>query len=174
MFAAEVLSVAARRQDMPSFLARENANNVPSAALLVTSLLVQVILVAALFSDDAYIFAQSLCSHLSLIPYFLAAAFMLMLVVRKETYEEKPGELGRDRIIAVLATAYTIFLLFAGGIKFLLLGFIIYAPGSILYLITRRELGKQLFSPAEWVLFGVSVAGCLVGLHGLVTGYITI
>lgn len=174
MFAAEVLSVAAKRQDMPSFLARENANGVPSAALLVTSLLVQAMLIAALFSDDAYIFALSLCSQLSLIPYFLAAGFMLMLVVREETYDDTPGKLGRDRIIASLATAYTIFLLFAAGMKFLLLGFIIYAPGTILYLITRRELGKQLFSPAEWILFGVSVAGCIFGLHGLLTGYITV
>ena len=35
--AAEVLSVAAKRQDMPAFLARENANQVPSSALLMTS-----------------------------------------------------------------------------------------------------------------------------------------
>jgi arginine:ornithine antiporter / lysine permease len=55
-----------------------------------------------------------------------------------------------------------------------LLGFIIYAPGTILYYITRKELGKQLFSPAEWILFGVAVLGCIVGIHGLVTGYITI
>jgi arginine:ornithine antiporter/lysine permease len=58
--------------------------------------------------------------------------------------------------------------------KFLLLGFIIYAPGTILYFITRRELNKQLFTPAEWVLFGVAVVGCVVGIHGLATGYISI
>jgi arginine:ornithine antiporter/lysine permease len=35
-------------------------------------------------------------------------------------------------------------------------------------------LGKQLFTPAEWILFGVAVAGCVIGVHGLATGYITI
>lgn len=174
LMAAEVLSVAAKRQDMPAFLARENANKVPSAALFVSSMLVQVVLIATLFSDDAFTFALSLCSHLSLIPYFLSAAFALMLVFRKETYENDPGDRGKDTIISALATIYTIFLLFAGGMKFLLLGFIIYAPGTILYYITRKELGKQLFTPAEWVLFGVAVIGCIVGIHGLVTGYITI
>jgi len=58
--------------------------------------------------------------------------------------------------------------------KFLLLGFIICAPGTILYYMTRKELGKRLFSPAEWIVFGVAVAGCVVGIHGLITGYITI
>jgi arginine:ornithine antiporter/lysine permease len=174
LMAAEVLSVAAKRQDMPAFLARENANQVPSMALLMSTLLVQAVLIATLFSDDAFTFALSLCSHLSLIPYFLSAAFALMLVYRKETYETDPSDLRKDTIIAVLATAYTIFLLFAGGMKFLLLGFIIYAPGTILYFITRRELNKQLFTPAEWVLFGVAVVGCIVGIHGLATGYISI
>jgi arginine:ornithine antiporter / lysine permease len=98
----------------------------------------------------------------------------LMLVLRKETYEKDPGDIGKDTIIAVLATIYTVFLLFAGGTKFLLLGFIIYAPGTILYYITRREMRKQLFTPAEWLLFGVAVIGCVVGILGLVTGYITI
>jgi arginine:ornithine antiporter/lysine permease len=169
-----VLSVAAKRKDMPAFLARENANQVPSSALLMSTLLVQAVLIATLFSDDAFTFALSLCSHLSLIPYFLSAAFALMLVYRKETYDKDPGDLGKDAIIAILATVYTIFLLFAGGTKFLLLGFIIYAPGTILYYITRKELGKPLFSPAEWVLFAIAVIGCIVGIHGLATGYITI
>lgn len=174
MMAAEVLSIAAKKQDMPAFLARENANQVPSSALLMTALLSQAVLVTTLVSDDAFTFALSLCSHLSLIPYFLSAAFALMLVLRKETYEKHSGDLAKDTIIAVLATLYTIFLLFAGGMKFLLLGFIIYAPGTILYYMSRRELGKRLFTPAEWLLFGVSVVGCIVGIHGLATGYISI
>jgi amino acid transporter len=102
--AAEVLSVAAKRQDMPAFLARENANQVPSMALLMSTLLVQAVLIATLFSDDAFTFALSLCSHLSLIPYFLSAAFALMLVYRKETYETDPSDLRKDTIIAVLAS----------------------------------------------------------------------
>ena len=172
--AAEVLSVAAKRQDMPAFLAHENANQVPSSALLMTTLLIQAVLVATLFSDDAFTFALSLCSHLSLIPYFLSAAFALMLVFRRETYEKDPGDLGKDMIIAVLATIYTIFLLFAGGMKFLLLGFIIYAPGTILYYITRREHGQTSLHPRRMDIVRVAVLGCVVGIHGLATGYITI
>jgi arginine:ornithine antiporter / lysine permease len=174
LMASEVLSVAAKKGDMPTFLAKENANQVPRNALLMSSLLVQLVLIATLFSADAFTFALSLCSHLSLLPYLLAAGFALMLVLRKETYDKDPGDLGKDRVIAILATIYTIFLVFAGGMKFLLLGFIIYVPGTILYYMTRKEQGKQLFTPAEWIMFAVAVVGCVVGIHGLVTGYITI
>ncbi len=75
---------------MPAFLARENANQVPSAALLMTTLLIQLVLIATLFSDDAFTFALSLCSHLSLVPYFLSAAFALKLVLNARDLRERP------------------------------------------------------------------------------------
>jgi arginine:ornithine antiporter/lysine permease len=174
LMAAEVLSIAAKKGDMPAFLARENEAAVPAPALLLSSLLVQLVLLATLFSDDAFTFALSLCSHLSLIPYFLAAAFLLLLVVRRQTYEQDARDHGKDRIVAVLAVVYTLFLLFAAGMKFMLLGLLIYAPGTILYFMTRREQRARLFTPAEWALFAIAVVGAVVGLHGLVTGYITI
>ena len=174
LMAAEVLSIAAKKQDMPSFLARENEAGVPAAALLMTSALIQIVLVATLSSDDAFTFALSLCSHMSLIPYFLSAAYLLKLVFARETYDTQPEGHGRDMVVAALATVYTVFLLVAAGMKFMLLGLIIYAPGTVLYYMTRRELGKQLFTPAEWLLFAVAVIGAIIGIHGLVTGYITI
>jgi arginine:ornithine antiporter/lysine permease len=174
LMAAEVLSIAAKKGDMPAFLARENANHVPAPALRMTSLLIQLVLFASLSSDDAFTFALSLCSHLSLLPYLLSAAYLLKLALDRETYDEAPGDLGKDRVIAALAVIYTLFLVFAAGMKFLLLGFIVYAPGTLLYYMTRREQGKPLFTPAEWLLFAVAVVGAVVGIHGLATGYITI
>jgi len=174
LMASEVLSIAAKKGDMPAFLGRENQNDVPASALLMTSVLIQIVLIATLFSDDAFTFALSLCSHLSLIPYFLSAAFLWKLVQTGESYETDGGGRGKDRIVGILAVGYTIFLLFAAGMKFMLLGLLIYVPGTILYVMTRREQRAKLFTPAEWALFAVAVIGAVVGLHGLVTGYITI
>ena len=42
-------------------------------------------------------------------------------------------------VIAALATAYTLFLIFAAGPDKLLLSCILYAPGAILYVMARRE-----------------------------------
>ena len=174
LMAAEVLSIAAKKNDMPAFLARENANQVPTAALFMSSMLVQLVLVATLFSDDAFFFALSLTSHLSLIPFFLSAAFALKLVMTKETYQHDTSTLNKDLLIAALAVIYTLFLVFAGGLKFLVLGFLVYAPGTVLYLMTRREQGKQLFTPLEWLVFAVALVGAIAAVHGLATGWITI
>ena len=58
--------------------------------------------------------------------------------------------------------------------KFLVLSAILYGPGTILYFWTRREQNKKIFSPIEWVIFLVTAVLCIVGIHGLATGYITI
>lgn len=174
LMAAEVLSIAAKKGDMPAFMGRDNANGVPAAALILTSALIQLVLIATLFSDDAFTFALSLCSHLSLIPYFLSAAFLWKLAQTREGYERDGGEAGKDVLIGILATAYTVFLVFAAGLKFMLLGLLIYAPGTALYVMTRREQRAQLFTTAEWILFAVASIGAAIGLHGLVTGYISI
>ncbi len=55
----------------------------------------------------------------------------------------------RQLLVAALATLYTAFLLFAAGAKFILLSFVIYAPATILFVMARREQGRQLFSPAS-------------------------
>ncbi len=45
LMASEVLSIAAKKGDMPAFLAKENATKVPTNALLMSTLLVQLVLV---------------------------------------------------------------------------------------------------------------------------------
>jgi arginine:ornithine antiporter/lysine permease len=159
---------------MPRFLSRLNAKDVPAPALLLTSGLSQVVLLLTLFSDDAFTFTLKLCSSLSLVPYLLAAAYALKLGFTGETYDVDPNARTKQAIVAGLATFYTVFLIFAAGLKFLLLGFIIWAPGTILFFMARREQGARVFKPAELLLFAAAVIGAIVGVIGLAAGWITI
>lgn len=167
LLAAEVLYVAAQDHDMPKWLARGNSRGVPSAALLLTTLMIQTVLVVTLFSEDAFAFTLQLTSVLSLVPYLLAAGFALKLALGD-------GEPGRGLAVAGLATLYTAFLVFAAGPDNLLLACLVYAPGSILFVLTRREQGRRPFAGTEWVLLAVSVAGAVAGIVALATGTITI
>lgn len=174
LIAAEVLWTAAKTEDMPRLFARENANKVPAAALWMTNIIVQLFVISTYWSQDAFSLMLNLTSVMSLIPYLFVAAFGVLIARRGETYEIRPGERHRDLIIAGIAALYTLFMIIAGGMKFLLLSAILYAPGTILYFWARREQGKQVFRPIEWIIFLVAVAGCIVGIHGLVSGYIVI
>jgi arginine:ornithine antiporter / lysine permease len=174
MMAAEVLYVAAKDKDMPSFLRRTNASNAPIPALVMTSGLIQIALLVTLFSSDAFTFMLKLCSSLSLIPYLLAAGYAVKLGARGETYETDREVRNRQLFVAGVATFYTLFLVFAAGVEFLLLSLVIYTPGTILFVMTRREQQRQLFSRAELVILAVALIGFLVGVIALATGAITI
>jgi arginine:ornithine antiporter/lysine permease len=173
LMAAEVLFVAAKDDDMPRFLARTSGDDVPSAAVLMSTLLVQIMLFVLLFASNALDLALDLTAALGLIPYLLAAAYGLKLAVTRETYDDPSGR-GRDLVVSALATIYTAFLLYAAGLKFLLLSFILLAPGTILFVMARREQGKRLFSPGELVILVISVVGAIAGIIALATGAIEI
>lgn len=174
LMAAEVLFVAAQDEDMPRFLARSDENDVPTTALLMTTVLVQVMLVITMFSEDAFNFALDLTSALSLIPFILAAAYALKLATTGDGYEAEPQGRGRELVVAALATAYTTFLLVAAGPKFTLVSFIVYAPATVLFVMARREQARRLFSARELIILAVSVTGALVGVVALAAGWISI
>lgn len=172
LMCAEVLFLAAKNQDMPKFLAKENTNNVPSNALLLTSAMIQTILIITIFSDDALTLALTLAAALSLIPYLLSGAYALKLTLTKETYEVDKATLKNDLIVASLATLYGIFLIYAAGSKLLLLSCIIYASGIVLYVVARKEQKLKLFNNREKGLFVVVVAGAIAGIISLFSGTI--
>jgi arginine:ornithine antiporter/lysine permease len=98
-----------------------------------------------------------------------------MIAQRGETYEVRPEQRRRDLILASLAVAYTLFMISAGGLKFILLSAILFAPGTVLYYIARREQGKAVFAKtSDWVTFAVIVAAAIYGVFGLSTGAISI
>lgn len=162
LMAAEVLLVAARDGDLPRFLARSDARDTPTPALFLTSALAQVLLVLTLLSADAFDFALDLTATLAIVPYVLAAAFAVRVGVHDRHRTET--------VVAVLATAYTLFLLVAAGPAYLLVVLVVYAPASVLFARARHEAGRRAFSRAELAGLVAITAGAVVGVVCLATG----
>ncbi|MEU4995933.1 basic amino acid/polyamine antiporter [Streptomyces sp. NPDC021622] len=174
LMSAEVLFVAAKDDDMPRFLGRSTAADVPVPALLMTTCLTQVVLIVTSFSDDAFNFALDLTSSLSLIPYLLAAAFAAKIALRPDDLTHGGRGTRGELVVGAIAVIYTAFLLYAAGLKFVLVSFIVYAPATILFVMARREQGRRLFSPRELVILAVSTAGAVVGVIALAVGWISL
>ena len=174
LICAEVLFAAAKTQDMPAIFGRENANKVPANALWLSNIIVQLLVISTYFSYDAFALMLNLTSAMSLIPFLLVAAYGFMLARRGETYDIRPRERPRDLIIAGIAVVYTTFLIYAGGLKFVLLAAVLYAPGTVLYIWTRREQGKRVFTTPGLIIFGIAVVGAVAGIIGLITRTITL
>ncbi|GAB1643415.1 basic amino acid/polyamine antiporter [Krasilnikovia sp. MM14-A1259] len=169
LMAAEVLFVAAKDDDMPRFLRGVNSADVPVPALLLSTALSQLFLIVTMFSENAFSFALDLTSALTLIPFLLAAGYAVKIALGRA---EVARGATRELVIGGLATVYVAFLLFAAGLKFVLVSFIVYAPATILFVMARREQGRRLFNPAETVLFAVSIAGAVLGIVALAAGWI--
>ncbi len=174
LMAAEVLFVAARDDDMPRFLGRQNGAGAPVSSVIITTILIQIMLFVTMASENAFDLTLNMTSALTLIPFVLAAAYALKLAVTRETYDEEPQGRNRELVVGVLATVYTVFLLFAAGPRYMLLSLVIYAPGTILFAMARREQGRKVFSPTEAVIFAVSLIGGVIGVIALATGAITV
>jgi arginine:ornithine antiporter / lysine permease len=175
LICAEVMFAAGKSKDMPKMFARTNENGVPHVALWVTSIIIQIIVITTYWSRDAFALMLNLTSATTLIPYLFVAAYGLMIAQRGETYEVRPEERSRDLILAALAVAYTLFMIYAGGLKYILLSAVLFAPGTVMYYFARREQGLAVFArTSDWIVFGVIVIAGIYGVYGLATGAISI
>lgn len=173
LMAAEVLLVAARSGDLPRPFARTSPKDVPVGALTLSTVLVQVLLIVVIYSTDAFDVALSLTSALALIPYFLTAGFAVKVALR-DRRSARRRRTTIDTTVAVIATVYTGFLLYAAGAQYTLLSLIIIVPATALYAAARRSRGERIFTPAEWVLFAVAAAGAVIALALIVSGLLVI
>ena len=174
LLCAEIMFAAAKDHTMPEFLRKENANHVPVNALWLTNAMVQLFLIITLFSASTYLSLIYLATSMILVPYLWSAAYALLLAVRGETYENALKERKKDLFIGAIALIYAIWLLYAGGTKYLLLSALLYAPGAILFAKAKRELGKPIFTNVEKLIFAAVVIGALVAAYGLYDGFLTL
>ena len=92
-------------------------------------------------------------------PYFWSAAYAVLLAWRGESYAGQAGLRRKDLAVALLALLYAVWLLYAGGLKYLLLSALLYAPGVILFARARHEQGQALFSHWERLIFAAVLVG---------------
>jgi arginine:ornithine antiporter/lysine permease len=173
LLCAEVLYAAAGDGTMPAFLGRENARGVPANALWLSNGLIQLFLLLVLFNAGSYTGLVLLAASMSLVPYFLSAAFAVQLAWRGQAYAGEPGVRWRDFMVALLASAYALWLVYAGGLDNLLLSVLLYVPGVVLFALTRRQRGEPVFTRWEWVLFGAIVLVAIATLMAYAKGTLT-
>jgi arginine:ornithine antiporter/lysine permease len=174
LMAAEVLFVAARDRDMPKFLARQSTRDAPVNALLLSTVLSQVVLILTYFSEDAFDFALDMTAVMTLFPFILAAIYAFALAVHPGSSTTSTARTVADLIVPALATVYTVFLLFAAGLELVLLSFLFYAPATVLFVMTRREQSRRVFSLGELVQFVLIALLAVAALLGLLLGWITL
>ncbi len=146
---------------MPGGLGPQSASGVPAHALWLTNAMVQLFLLLTLLSNASYLALISLSTAMILVPYLFSASYAARLAWQAQA---EAVAARKDLSIALLATVYCLWLLYAAGLKYLLLSALLYAPGAVVYLLARRQSSDATFTPAErLVLLGLLLLAICAG-----------
>lgn len=157
---------------MPKFLAKENKNGTPIWSLMLTTGFTQAWLLFSYFFNSGYEVLYSIASTAVLIPYFLSALYSFKVALTEKTGVKLLKI--KDMIIASIALLYTIWLLYADNLKYILLNLILFAAGLLFYGWNKKEQGEKLFSKwYETLIAIIIILGALLSIYLLATGKIS-
>ncbi len=177
LLAAESLFTPAGGGVMPSWLAKQNDKGVPAHAMWLTNGMVQLFLLLTLLSKASYLALISLSTAMILIPYLFSAVYGLKLAWQGTGPPAVQVENRHPRryiAITALASIYCLWLLYAAGLKYLLLSALLYAPGAVVYLIAKKQSNERAFTLREWVLLGALCLLAVVSASMLATGRLSL
>jgi arginine:ornithine antiporter/lysine permease len=174
LLAAESLFTPAKDGLMPKVVGNENSRQVPANALWLTNGVIQLFLIIVIFSKATYIALISLTTSMILIPYLFSAIYALKISLRGDSYSNHALLRRKHCIISLLATIYCCWLLYAAGIKYLLLSSLLYLPGVALYIFTKYRQGSQVFKPFEKIILTLVVCLAVITIYLLKINQLTL
>ncbi|MCX7829127.1 MAG: arginine-ornithine antiporter [Thermanaerothrix sp.] len=164
LLAAEIPYVAAEDEVFPYFFSWENNNGAPASSLWITNGLVQLFLIITLVSESTYQALYTVASAAILVPYIFSALYLLKLASTGEGYVRREST-AFDFAMGLVASLYSIWLLYGAGLQYLLMCAILYAPGAIFYWQAKRENDEKAFGTFETV---VLIILCLAAIAAIV------
>jgi len=148
----------------PKFLTAENKKGAPVGALLLTSGVIQVLLIIVYFQSSTYQVLYTLATSAIMIPFVLSALYCL-----KTTIED--NRLRRNHVtyktwlISILGVVYGFWMLYATGISNIIISALMFAPGVLFYGYSRIQNKQSLLeSKADIAALLVIAAGVLFAL----------
>ena len=139
MLATNILFLSAQDRTMPKFLTKLNKNNVPSSAALMAGVTLQFMMICAYLSEAVYLNMIMIATSLVLVPYLLTAMFSVKLILTE-------GKVYKYELFkGTMAVTYSVWMIYAGGLKYLAISTLMYLLGIVLFYKARREDNRKMF-----------------------------
>ncbi|GAW98546.1 arginine/ornithine antiporter [Secundilactobacillus mixtipabuli] len=164
LLAEEVAYQASLKQLFPKVFKKENKHDMPVNSTFITNLIVQVLLLSFLVTDQAYSLLSKLSSATILLPYTCVALYQL-----KVDFQTKESPLSKNVIVGVIATLYMFWLIYASGIMYIVLTILSLVPGTIMYAYVRKKYKHKVFNKYEIVIFVIFLIMFAYGVWQLPT-----
>lgn len=159
LLAEEVAYQAGLRKLFPRIFTHENKSGMPVTSTFITNIIVQILLLSFLITDQAYTLLSNLSSAVILLPYTLVALFEL-----KVCFYEHEKVYSKNLVVGVIATVYMIWLIYAQGMMYLILTVLALLLGTIMYVYICKHYKRTIFNKYEWVVLGIFVVLFVYGL----------
>lgn len=168
---------AAEQGSFVRAFAKTNKKGAPVVTLVVTGIVVELFLIAMLFSDKTYQFFYALSAGMILLPYLLSAAYFAKLTFTEAHIFD--GKLGGSivvwRVFSVLGVVYALFLAWASGAVGVTIMSLLYAPGVLVYLKGKKEKGEPVFRSAlDRVVLAIILIAAVVSVVLIATGTVQV
>ncbi|AHK63363.1 amino acid permease [Chlamydia avium] len=174
MIVAEIPYSAAKNGTFPEVFAIENAYHSPKVSLYITSALMQIVMLLVYFSSNAWNTMLSI-TGVMVLPAYLASAAFLVKLSRDKTYPKQSSIKPRTAICTgIIGVLYSIWLIYAGGLDYLLMAIILLALGIPFYIEAgkKNNNAKTFFSKKEIVKITIIALLALLAIFLFSTGKI--
>ncbi len=171
---AELPYEGAKNGVFPKFLSKTNRFHAPAPSLWVSTAMMQIALFSVLFVQDAWIFLVSMAGVMLLPPYLSSAAYLWRYALSSQGGQYFGAQRRTALWTGVLGTVYAIWLLYAAGLRFVLLSSLLFALGLPVYVWARRQQAKNqpLLSRAEGWIVAALIGTAMVAAILLASGKI--
>lgn len=188
MLCAEPISLMAQDGLLPKIIGRTNSMGAPYVSQFVSAVVIQIFIVVFYLNQSTYTTMVQLATSLYLVPYVFASLYLLFLATRGRgishpdagrkfdlTGPEVPRSTNRVHLlISAVAFGYSLWLLYAAELQFVLLGTLLIVPGMIVYVFTRISASERIFNAFEWVISTLIVASAILALVFIANGQINL
>ncbi len=157
-------------------------------AQLLSTIVIQFFVVVFFLNETSYNAMVQLATIMYLLPYIFSALYLVLLSVRGKglthphagTRFDDSGptvtatENRRHLVVGLVASVYSLWLIYAADPVYVLFGALAVVPGLIPYIWTRVREGEKLFNTFEWVVVAIVVAGAVFAVVGLANGSLSL
>ncbi|MDF2879911.1 MAG: arginine-ornithine antiporter [Clostridiaceae bacterium] len=155
LLAGELPYVAAKDGVLPKMFAKENVHGSPVNSLWVTNGLIEISLILTLFSSSTYQTLYTMATSAILVPYLFSGLYALKLSVTGETYDTNPAGRSKDLFLSAVSSIYATWLIYAAGMKYMLMVTILYAVGIFVFMRAKKERNEETFLSYEKIIAAI-------------------
>lgn len=174
---AQIPQAAAQDGTFPKAFTKENKVGSPSVSLWVTSAAMQIFLLLVYFSNNAWNTMLSITSVMVLPAYLTSCAYLWKMCSDGEYPSQNlPIKRSTALVTGVFGSIFALWLIYAAGLKYLLLADVILVLGIPVFIWARKQNNptEPCFQPHEKWLAGLLIVVALWAIYAFAHGLINL